>query len=262
MSLHAVALTPEEKDRILAICGRRALLVGGQSLAVWAAYYGVTAVGVLSQAVTTDVDYLGSAEVARELSEALGPPWQVRVAGWQDAGPQVAKVFARVEGDGLKQVDFLESVAGLDTDRIRRRSVEIELSGARILSLMHPLDVLESRLSNLAEIPDKRDAFGVEQARLAIRVARAFILSHLDRGTPPRVVFHAAKNIRRLALDSRYIAVAVEFGIDVLDAFPSERILAPKFTEVMWPRLVAAVERKRATYEARVNSIGRRRDVR
>jgi hypothetical protein len=37
--------------------------------------------------------------------------------------------------------------------------------------LLHPLDVLESRLQNLLSLPQKRDEAGIAQANLAIAVA-------------------------------------------------------------------------------------------
>lgn len=252
MSLRETTLSADEKERILAICGDRALLVGGQSLAFWAAYFNVAPLGVLATAITTDIDFLGSADVARDLRAELGRPWQLRTAGADDIGAQTAKVFARVGNDGLKQVDFLSSVVGLDTARIRARAVEFEFAEGRRLQVLHPLDVLESRLINLAVLPGKRDEFGVEQARLAIQVVRAFVLSLLQSRSAPRVVFQAVQNLRRLALDRRLATVAFDYDLDVLEAIPADQILAPKFSEMMWPRLVASVRRKRASYDARV----------
>lgn len=75
--LSEIALTQSEVERILAICGREALLVGGQALAFWALYYDVQPVGVLASAVTTDVDFIGSEAVARSLWESLGAPWEL-----------------------------------------------------------------------------------------------------------------------------------------------------------------------------------------
>ena len=45
-------LTSDEIERILRVCGPRALLVGGQALAAWAVHYGIQPVGELSRSVT------------------------------------------------------------------------------------------------------------------------------------------------------------------------------------------------------------------
>lgn len=250
MSLHEVQLTPEEKDRVLAICGERALLVGGQALAVWAQLYSVVPVGELSQAVTVNVEYIGPADVARSLWKALGAPWQLRVATLDDTSPQTAKVFAVVDEEGLKQIDFLSGIAGLVTERIAKRAPLIELGSGRNIRILHPLDVLESRLRNLDVLPAKQNPIGVAQARLAIEVVRKFMLSQLSEGTPPRAVFKAIQEVRRIALDSRLVRVACQWKLDVLAAVPADRISAPAFTDRMWPTLVAEVDEKREKHLA------------
>ena len=53
--LHEVSLTGAEVERILAICGPNALLVGGQALAFWAARFDVEPIAALSGMVTTEV---------------------------------------------------------------------------------------------------------------------------------------------------------------------------------------------------------------
>jgi hypothetical protein len=47
-TLREIALSAAEVQEILAQCGSSALLVGGQALALWAVYFDVEPVGVLS----------------------------------------------------------------------------------------------------------------------------------------------------------------------------------------------------------------------
>lgn len=47
-ALREIALSAAEVQEILAQCGSSALLVGGQALALWAVYFNVEPVGVLS----------------------------------------------------------------------------------------------------------------------------------------------------------------------------------------------------------------------
>jgi hypothetical protein len=249
--LHAVALSQDEVERILAVCGTRALLVGGQSLAFWALHYGVRPVGVLSQSVTTDVDFIGTAAVAALLKARLGEPWQLCEATLDDGGAQTAKVYEVLPDNGLKQIDFSSGIVGVDTHRAHERAVEIETPGGWIFRVLHPLDVLESRLQNLATLPDKRDRFGVAQADLAVQVVRAFIERCLADGGAPRVVFQAIKRVTKLALDSRLAETAFRHGVDVLSAVPVERIEAPAFRQRRWPDVLARLERKRRRYQSR-----------
>ena len=127
--LPAIALTEEEIDQILRSCAGRALLVGGQALAFWAQYYHVKPLGVLSVNVTSDADFVGTAQVARDLSQSLKPlGWRYWQPSVDDATTQTAKLSKRIEGQGIKQVDFLGSIVGLKTEGIQRRAVVLNLA--------------------------------------------------------------------------------------------------------------------------------------
>lgn len=254
-------LTAEEVERILRVCGPRALLVGGQALAAWAVHYSVRPVGELSRSVTMDADFIGTSDTAQALQRSLGPPWKLRTATFDDAGEQVAKVYATVPGVGIKQIDFLSGIVGLDTKDVRKRASEITLADGVTVKLLHPLDVLESRLRNLDALSSKRNAVGVAQARLAVRVVGAFIENHMDFGGDPRTVRQAVKRVEKLALDTRLSQIAFTYEIDVLGAIPVKRIAYPRFHEQQWPRVLARLERKRekfvALQERRKSSTGR-----
>lgn len=243
-------LTTEEVERILRVCGPRALLVGGQALAAWAVHYGIQPVGELSRSVTMDADFIGTSDTAQTLQRSLGTPWKIRKATFDDAGEQVAKVYATVPGEGIKQVDFLSGIVGLDTKGVRKRAAVITMADGVTVQLLHPLDVLESRLRNLDALASKRNAVGVAQARLAVGVVRAFIEDHMDSGGDPRTVRQAVKRVERLALDTRLAQVAFTYEIDVLAAIPVKRIAYPRFHEQQWPQVLARLERKREKFIA------------
>lgn len=262
-ALHEVALTPDEVERILRACGPDALLVGGQALATWAAYYRIQPIGELSRVVTTDADFIGTTAIAHAMQRSLGPPWRLREGTMDDAGGQVAKVYART-ADGIKQVDFLSGIVGLDTGAIRRRATAITLPDGVAIHVLHPLDVLESRLRNLGALPSKRNAIGVAQARLAVQVVRAFLEDYMDGGNDPRAVRQAVKRVEKVALDTRIAEVSLTYDIDVLAAIPVERIAYPRFHEQQWPRIIARFERKREQYlklQARRSALRERKSV-
>jgi hypothetical protein len=264
-TLQEAELTPEEVERILRVCGTQALLVGGQSLAAWTVHYGIQPVDELSRTVTTDADFIGTSRVAEALQRTLGKPWKLRVASHDDIGEQVAKVYATLPGEGVKQIDFLAGIIGLKTADVKSRASEIALADGLRIRLLHPLDVLESRLRNLDALPSKRNPIGVAQARLAVKVVRGFIEDHMNSGGDPRVVRQALKRVEKLALDTRLAPVAFSYGIDVLDAVPVQRIAYPKFHEEQWPRTLARLERKRekfAALEVRRKQLKARREAR
>lgn len=115
--------------------------------------------------------------------------------------------------------------------------------------MLHPLDVLESRLRNLQTLSSKRNPIGVAQANLALQVVRNFIQMLLVHGEKPRSMFSAVNRVTKLALDSRLANVAFEYGLDVLSAVPVDQIHVPDFRDRQWPRVLAqlAVRREKCS---------------
>ena len=239
--LRVVALTDSEIAQILEVCGTRALLIGGQSLAFWALYYQVRPVGVLAEAVTTDIDFVGTADVAALLKKRLGGRWQLHAATIDDMGGQNAKVYQVLPDNGLKQIDFLSGIAGLDAQAADNRAVEVEADSGVWVRILHPLDVLESRLQNLRLLPSKRDQIAVAQARLAVQVVRAFLQDRLDEGDAKRL-FQAIKRIKKIALNPGLARTAFDYKIDLLSAVPAARIAKEGFRERFWPDVVSRLD--------------------
>jgi hypothetical protein len=247
-ALQEAELTADEVERILRVCGPHALLVGGQALATWAVYYGIQPVGELSRVVTMDADFIGTSNIAQELQRSLGSPWKLRKGTIDDFGGQIAKVYATVPQEGVKQIDFLSGIIGLETAKIRKRASQLTLEDGTSIWLLHPLDVLESRLRNLDALPSKRNAIGVAQARLAVSVVRAFIGQFMDTSGDPRTVRQAIKRVEKLALDTRLSTVAFTYEIEVLAAIPVERVAYQRFHERQWPKMLERLERKRERF--------------
>jgi hypothetical protein len=153
----------------------------------------------------------------------------------------------------VKQVDYLSGIVGLDTERIRARAVHVTLPSGPTLQILHPLDVLESRLRNLQSLADKRTPAGIAQARLAVQVVARFIDALID-ADDQRTALDAVERVVKIALDSALVAVAVDYGIDPLAAVPSSRIGSRAFKTKRWPqvqKLVAAARSKHARRKAR-----------
>ncbi|MGH2670170.1 MAG: hypothetical protein ACRDH5_13830, partial [bacterium] len=156
---------------ILSICSPRALLVGGQALAFWADHLQVERPLDLVSGVTADADFVGDATLAIELGRRLG--WRTWIAALDDATAQTAKVTRRLADGRVKQVDFLSGVVGLTTKDVIRRAVEMHVPRIGNLRVMHPVDVLDSRIQNLHLLPEKRSRHGLAQAELSQATARA-----------------------------------------------------------------------------------------
>jgi hypothetical protein len=231
-----VALTAEEVQEILSLCGPQALLVGGQALALWAVVYEVTPPEILAASISSDADFVGNAEIARKLGRSL-KHWDFWRPKLDDATVQTAKL-TRTVADGIKQIDFLGGIAGLDTEAIQRRAVTLTLTSGTDLRVLHPLDVLESRLQNLLLIPEKRHPGGIAQAQLAISIARGFLNRLLDEGAGVRLVFDAIERIAQIASKKALTGVMLDYSLDVLSAVPFERMEHPPFQTKRWPKIV------------------------
>jgi hypothetical protein len=235
--LHEVALTEEEKDTILSYCGPEPLLVGGQALAFWAVWFKIESPADLGDKVTTDADFIGSRANAAALNKQLH--WTIWEPSFDDATPQTAKLSKRVDNNGIKQIDFLSSIIGLDTNEIRTRAVEITLPPKAQISILHPIDVLTSRLKNLQHLPGKQNKIGVAQAQLAIKTTMAF-LDTLLAPSHRRQLLASIEHIAEVALDESLGSTLDRYGLDPLKSIPVEKIKVPEFKAMRWPQLLEA----------------------
>jgi hypothetical protein len=211
---------------------------------------------VLSVNVTSDADFVGTAKVARDLSQTLKPlGWKYWQPSVDDATSQTAKLSKRIEGQGIKQIDFLGSIVGLKTEGIQRRAVVLNLANGIRVRVLHPLDVLESRLKNLAQLPSKRDSQGIAQAHLAIDVVRCF-LEQLLSEEPARRLLDAIERVIRMAQEKSLETVFHDYEIDLLDAVPADRVSSEEFRTRRWPQILTLMTEQRRAYAQR----GQRRD--
>jgi hypothetical protein len=238
-------LTPEDLQKILSICSPQGLLVGGQALAFWADHLQVERPANLSSGVTADADFIGDSLLAKNLGKRLG--WQTWIPALDDATPQTGKVTHRTGSGGVKQVDFLSGVVGLTTKDLARRAVELEVPDIGRLRVIHPIDVLDSRIQNLHLLPEKRTDAGISQARLAVDVAREFIRREIaTRGE--RVGVKLLERVADIAHDMAAVRVFLLYGIDPLQAVPLEDFRTTSaLHKVRWPQIVTSVEEKRAS---------------
>jgi hypothetical protein len=236
-------LTPEDVQKILSICSPRGLLVGGQALAFWADHLRVERPANLVSGVTADADFIGDSLLAKDLGKRLG--WQTWIPALDDSTPQTGKVTHRTKAGAVKQVDFLSGVVGLTTKDLARRAIEMKVPDIGLLRVIHPIDVLDSRIQNLHLLPEKRTAAGIAQARLAVDVAREFIrLEVATRGE--RVGLKLLERIAAIAADIAAVRVFLLHGIDPLQAVPLEDFRTTSaLHKVRWPQIVAEVSQKR-----------------
>lgn len=236
-------LDPEDVQKILSICSPRGLLVGGQALAFWADHLQVERPANLASGVTADADFIGDSALAKDLGKRLG--WRTWIPTLDDSTPQTGKVTHRTKSGGVKQVDFLSGVVGLNTKDLARRALDLEVPEIGHLRVIHPIDVLDSRLQNLHLLPEKRTPAGVSQARLAVDVARAFIRREITSGGE-RSALKLLERVAAIAADIAAIRVFLLYDIDPLQGVPIEEFRTTSaLHKVRWPQIVADVSQRR-----------------
>jgi hypothetical protein len=142
-------------------------------------------------------------------------------------------------------VDFLSGVVGLTTKDLARRAIEMELPDISHLRVIHPIDVLDSRIQNLHLLPEKRTEAGIAQAHLAVGVARAFIRQEIAI-RDERVGLKHLERIADIARDIGAVRVFLLFGIEPLNAVPLEDFRTTSaLHKIRWPQIVAEITEKR-----------------
>lgn len=242
MAERQAPLSADEVRIILSICSPRGLLVGGQALAFWADHLAVPRPARLSSLVTADADFIGDSTLARELGRKLR--WRVWIPSLDDATPQTGKV-TKQSRDGVKEINFLSGVVGLTTKDVLRRAVEMQVPGIGVLRVMHPIDVLDSRIQNLDVLPEKRNETGVAQATLAVDMARAYvrleIASHGERAG-----IKLLERLVAIAEDIAALRVFLLFAVDPLRAVPLEEFrTTTALHNRRWPQIERAIADRR-----------------
>lgn len=234
-----MSLKPE--DAALLIAQTRSdssVLIGGQAVAFWIGYFNIRA---RLDALTRDIDYLGTRAEAKRASRRLRIPHTLNVASLADATPHSAVLSVDMAGyPEPVLIDYLASVIGVESKAIEKSAVVIEFQGEP-LRVLHPLQLLQTKIWNLYRLAEKRTPEGIEQARLAIEIAAAFI------GQVPmtqRELLDAIEAIGKFAVTAPARFAASEYGLDCLGGIPQsvfrEGVLPKDFHEKRWPQILQA----------------------
>ncbi len=239
--LPKLPLSVDEVAEILRASERIAILVGGQALSVWANFYQVAIPTVLTANVTRDADFIGSVDAALVVKSGLtNKDWKLEQVRAGALSSVTAQLTLQTE-NGIKEIDFLGSIVGLHTDDVRKRAVPLGLSDGSVVTVLHPLDVLASRLHNLAEIPEKRNDKGVAQAELAISIAGAFLRDTLAHRTE-RELLNQIERIRIIVTNDTIASICRQYALDVLSCVPVAQITNENFKNLRWPQIQREVE--------------------
>jgi hypothetical protein len=236
------AVTPPELvDKLLRSAGEDAVLVGGQALGFWLQRYELALPEGVG-AISADTDFLVKANnrgaVERFARVIGGKPWYPNERALTSL---VGMAWFDVSDDEFINVDVIHDVVGIDAGAVRARAVGAQL-GMDTFLVMHPLDVLHSRLANLYKLAEKQNPKGVMQLSLAIDVAREFLRQEAARLGPAAVarrspVQRYVTAVEQMAVEDAGRKVAARFGLHVADAIDPSVIPAGPFWTKRWPAL-------------------------
>lgn len=132
--------------------GRRIVLIGGQAVALWSAFFAVPGRSDETRVYTSkDIDFEGAGRSARKAGELL--QGEVRVPSIDDSTPNTGLVIFEDSEGIARQIDFLDAPGGLTKRDVRDTAVAIEIEAidgdpVRVL-VMHPERSMESRIFNV-----------------------------------------------------------------------------------------------------------------
>ena len=261
------------------------LVVGGQAIQFWADYFGIA---VRMASITRDLDLFGTRAQAQRAAAQLSFPHTLYVADLERATPNSAQLEVHLPGQVKPVVvAFLMSVAGLRNAGIRQRAATVAIGGTQV-RMLHPLDCLASKMFNLKHFPEKRTPEGVEQGRLAIEIAQAFVgqcrYLPLDaqstqtsgkgkrapnqkpglRESARKTLLKAVEMIHRIATTPGALFAYQEFGLDCMHAISRSglRAPAPAGSESLVPKSLLSVRiaQMEAHVAAKRDAARRRRD--
>ena len=154
-------------------------------------------------AISNDVDFLSRSAGDREIVDKLAKVIKGRAVypSQRALTALVGQAVLDVSDEEFINVDVIFKVIGIEGETIRKRAVRIfPQKGQSAFLVMHPLDVLQSRLANLHKLRDRQNDKGRMQLALAIEVGREFLRNAAQRSRGPRKLPPAAARSRPMCL--------------------------------------------------------------
>lgn len=214
------------------------ILIGGQSVLFWAAYYGIENA---EKVTTRDVDMIGTERSVQKIAKTMGGKI-FRPPRMGFASKLIAEIRIYNKNNEFVGIDILRSPAGLTAQEVAKRAVKVSVDGNDFL-VMHPIHCVISKLYNYCKISDKHSDTGYRQAALSLKTAKAYLADIVDRHKDDEatvVIEEIAKLARRpLGKLARKHGLGFE---SILDKDMLDNINNESFKTKRLPRLLAEIE--------------------
>lgn len=233
--------TPEMVEKILAIAGEEAVLVGGQALAFWVNYYAVPLPSPPPRnhffAISRDTDFLGGRQLVDTIQSGVkgGKAYMMPRSAISSL---IGTVKIPLSDTTYASVDVIDNVAGLKREAVEKHAIEIVHESGLRFKVLHPMDVLFSRVYNHYKFTDKQTENGRLQTYLSLEVVHCYIR---DTANIPEQGDKAAMRQIEQVVDLAKSAqgrFAKMHGADFFRAIPVESIRSVDFQTKRWPRMI------------------------
>lgn len=227
--------------------GENTILVGGQSINVWALILGVQ---LTSPELTRDIDFVGSLRDAISASNRITLPNKLYAGSMDDVSVNAAVVAVTFPGrTESTPVDFLHCLYGVENKDLINNAVTVNMEGAGRFKIIHPVILMEAKMSNLLGIKSKRNEYGVAQAESSILILRAFLEAGIRAGYEARPLLNMLERVIRFSMSKASQFVRKEYGLNTMDAIPVDALSGiqdPRIRTFIDRRLPAAVRQVEA----------------
>lgn len=220
--------------------GEDAVVIGGQALSFLCLTFVEPAdLQSLGSLASKDLDFQSTRDIvercARRVNVQLETP---RV----DTKTELIGVFRFKVNDDECRVDFLTTPLGLPADEVNRFKLKFDV-GSTSIYVMHPLHCLQSRATNVAQLPTQyANPNGLGQLKAAIVMVRAFILKEAELDAE-----QAAKMCERVhsfCFEETALEVYRDHQIDIFEAIPRD-VLPEKVLTLGYPNWVRQLQERR-----------------
>lgn len=227
------------------------ILIGGQAVAIWADRYSASSESLRADApyATKDIDFVGTSELAEQAAHLLGGTCRRFAVGDRTPCAAIVRLSSGT------QLDFLRTPLGFtDPEALKKDSVPYAYG-----RIMHPVDVLQSRVANVGQLEKYQEERSLKQLRAAVTCVREFALDRLDNSPEPqavkvRMALNLSEQAFRLAGSEDGLAVFARHGIDVADAALVDGRMPEAYRALRVPQQRTQLEAKRLQRERREQS--------
>ena len=229
------------------------VLVGGQAVSFWVDYYARRdrALARLVPFTSKDIDFCGDVRAVKVCAERLAG--RSRVATMDDVTPNTG-VVTFVDDAGVKRtIDFIGQPHGLAAREVFRTALPVRVLDEQgqptsvTFRVMHPVQVLESRVHNTMGLPGYRTKHALEQLRASVTCAREFIRDMIDTDRV-RVALTLNERVFTFCLKDRDgREVDAKHSIDPFEAVVADDDRLPaRFRETRYPQMQRELASRRA----------------